>query len=153
MPFEPKSLTRREVLTTAAAGLALALAGRADAAPDGWTAVGRSADFAPGTPKRVSVPHGGVLFVTRTDAKTLIAVSAKCTHRGCEVGWAEDAKQLQCPCHGAAFAPTGKNIHGTRRHPEEVLPALVSPTVREKAGFVEVNLSSVAPDDIEPAED
>lgn len=148
---EDQTLTRRAVLRTAAeAGLALVLAGRAEAAADQWTAVGKSDLFAAGKPQRVTVPHGGVLYVTRTDAKTLTAVTAKCTHRGCEVGWAEDAEQLQCPCHGAAFASDGKNIHGTRRHPEKALPALVSPAVREKAGVVEVNLGSVTSGDIEP---
>jgi cytochrome b6-f complex iron-sulfur subunit len=148
------ALTRREVLQTAAgAGLALVLTGRAEAAADQWTAVGKSGLFAVGKPRRVTVPHGGVLYVTRTDAKALTAVSAKCTHRGCEVAWAADASQLQCPCHGAAFASTGKNIHGPRRHPEDTLPTLVSPAVRERAGVVEVNLGSAAPDDIEPLED
>ena len=147
-------LTRRDALKTAASlGLALALAGRAEAAADKWTPVGKSELFALGKPVRVAVEHGGVLYVTCTDAKTLVAVSAKCTHRGCEVGWSADASQLQCPCHGAAFASTGKNIHGTRRHPEEALPALVTPIVRERAGIVEVNLGSVTPDDIEPIED
>lgn len=151
---EDQALTRRDMLKTAAgAGLALVLTSRAEAAPDQWTAVGKSELFVVGKPQRVTVPHGGVLYVTRSDAKTLTAVSAKCTHRGCEVGWSADAKQLQCPCHGGAFASTGKNIHGTRRHPEEPLPALVSPAVREKAGQVEVNLGSVTPDDIEPIED
>ena len=147
-------VTRRGLLQTAAgAALALVLTGRAEAAADQWIAVGKSEIFVIGKPQRVTVPHGGVLYVTRTDAKTLTAVSAKCTHRGCEVGWSAEASQLQCPCHGAAFASTGKNIHGTRRHPEEALPALVSPAVREKAGVVEVNLGSVTPDDIEPIED
>jgi len=147
-------VTRRDALKTAAGlGLALVLAGRADAAADKWTPVGKSELFVTGKPQRVAVEHGGVLYVTRTDAKTLVAVSAKCTHRGCEVGWSEGASQLQCPCHGAAFASGGKNIHGTRRRPEEALPALVSPLVREKAGIVEVNLGSVTPDDIEPIED
>lgn len=151
--IEEKALTRRDVLRTAAgAGLALVLAGRAEAAEQ-WTAVGKSELFVVGKPQRVTVPHGGVLYVTRTDAKTLAAVSAKCTHRGCEVGWFAQASQLQCPCHGAAFALSGKNIHGTRRHPEEALPALVSPAIREKAGIVEINLGSVTPDDIEPTED
>ena len=146
-------LTRRDALKTAAGlGLALAFASRADAAADKWTSLGKSELFVVGKPVRVAVEHGGVLYVTRTDAKTLVAVSAKCTHRGCEVGWSADASQLQCPCHGAAFASSGKNIHGTSRRPEEALPALVSPQVREKAGIVEVNLGSVTPDDIEPLE-
>lgn len=148
------ALTRRDVLKTAAgAGLSLVLTSRAQATPDEWIAVGKSELFVAGKPHHVTVPHGGVLYVTRTDAKTLLAVSAKCTHRGCELGWFAEASQLQCPCHGAAFASSGKNIHGTRRHPEEALPALISPAVREKAGIVEVSLGSVTPDDIEPIED
>ncbi len=148
---EEVSVTRRQALRTAAgAGLALLLAGRASADTDQWTAVGKSGVFVTGKPQRVTVPHGGVLYVTRTDAKTLTATSAKCTHHGCEVAWTADAGQFQCPCHGAAFAVSGKNIHGTRRHPEEALPALASLPVREKAGVVEVNLSGVAPGNIEP---
>jgi Rieske Fe-S protein len=151
---ETGAVTRRQALKTATgAGIALLLAGRASAAADQWTAVGKSEIFAIGKPQRVTVPHGGVLYVTRTDAKTLTATSAKCTHRGCEVAWAADASQLQCPCHGAAFASSGKNIHGTRRNPDEHLPALASLPVREKAGQIEVNLGAAAPADIEPRED
>ena len=151
---EAAAVSRREVLKTAAgAGLALLMAGRAEADPDQWVSVGKAELFAAGKPQRVTVPHGGVLYVTRTDAKTLTAVSAKCTHHGCEVGWSADASQLQCPCHGAAFASTGKNIHGTRRHPEEALPALPSLPVRQTAaGMVEVNLAAAAPAAIEPGE-
>ena len=110
--------------------------------------------FTIGKPQRVTVSNGGVLYVTRTDAKTLTAASAKCTHRGCEVGWNADASQLQCPCHGAAFASTGKNIHGTRRHPEEALPPLPNLPVRQTAaGSVEVNLAAAAPATIEPGEE
>ena len=148
---EAAPVTRREVLkTVAGAGMALLLAGRASADTDKWTAVGKSEIFAAGKPQRVTVPHGGVLYVTRTDAKILTAVSAKCTHRGCEVAWTADASQLQCPCHGAAFASSGKNIHGTSHHLDKPLPALASLPVREKSGMVEVNLGTVAPDDVEP---
>ena len=148
---EAMAVTRRDVLKTAAgAGMALLLAGRASADTDQWTAVGKSEIFAAGKPQRVTVPHGGVLYVTRTDAKTLTAVSAKCTHHGCEVGWAAADNQLQCPCHGAAFASSGKNIHGTSHHLDKPLPALPSLPVRENAGVVEVNLGAAAPDDIEP---
>ena len=95
-------MTRREALQTAAgAGIALLMAGRASAAAESWVPVGKADLFVSGKPQRVTVPHGGVLLVTRTDTATLTAVSAKCTHRGCEVGWSAEATQLQCPCHGA----------------------------------------------------
>lgn len=144
-------VTRREVLkTVAGAGLALVMAGRVSAATDQWTAAGKSVMFVAGKPQQVTLKNGGVLYVTRTDAKTLTAASAKCTHRGCEVEWTADAKQFQCPCHGAAFASGGANIHGTRRNPSEHLPALISLPVRDNAGQVEVNLAGVIADDITP---
>jgi len=140
----PFIITRRDALKTAAGlGLALVLAGRADAAAGKWTPVGKSELFVIGKPQRVTVEHGGVLYVTRTDAKTLVAVSAKCTHRGCEVGWSAEASQLQCPCHGAAFASSGKNIHGTRRSPDEALPALPSVPNVQKKGLVLADLKAV----------
>lgn len=148
---ESGQVTRREALKTAAGvGLALIMAGRASAAADRWTAVGKSETFVIGKPQRVTVKDGGVLYITRTDAKALTATSAKCTHRGCEVEWAADAGQFQCPCHGAAFASGGANIHGTRRSPDTHLPALISLPVRDNAGQVEVNLGVVAADDITP---
>lgn len=148
-------LTRREVLTGAlrtAAGAALLpmIAERAGAAEDKWTVVGKTADFAKGKPTRVAVGNG-VLYITRADDDTLSAVSAKCTHRGCEVGWAEADTQFQCPCHGAAFAVTGKNLHGTRRQPDQSLPALASVPVRQKEGSVEVNLGAVPMTDLQPS--
>lgn len=43
-----------------------------------------------------------VLFRTNTG---VFAYSAICTHQGCTVAYAADAKVLQCPCHGASFDP------------------------------------------------
>ena len=148
---EAGRVTRREALkTVAGVGLAVVMAGRASAAADQWTSVGKSETFLAGKPRLVTLKNGGAFYITRTDAKTLTATSAKCTHRGCEVEWAADAGQFQCPCHGAAFAPGGANIHGTRRNPGEHLPALISLPVRENAGQIEVNLVGIAADDITP---
>ncbi len=149
--LEAGQVTRREALrTVAVVGLTLAMAGRVSAAADQWVATGKSETFAVGKPRRVTVKDGGVLYITRTDAKMLSAASAKCTHRGCEVEWNAGDNQFQCPCHGAAFAPSGANIHGTRRSPDTHLPALISTPVRDNAGQIEVNLAGVAADDITP---
>jgi len=41
----------------------------------------------------------------RYAAGALLAVSAACTHTGCEVsGWLRDTHELVCPCHGSRFA-------------------------------------------------
>lgn len=162
-------VTRREALIMAAGVSVLALLpifkASADT-PEQWVVVGKKADFAVGTPVRVALdppagapapPPGAppikeVLLITRIDDKSLVAISSKCTHRGCEVAWHADAKQLQCPCHHAAFDTTGKNIHGTERDPNTLLKPLLSLPVRENKGAVEVNLAGIVPDDLEPKE-
>ena len=40
------------------------------------------------------------------------AVSAACTHMGCLVGWNENDRSWDCPCHGSRFALDGAVMHG-----------------------------------------
>ena len=122
----------------------------ASAEGEQWVPVGKPEIFLKDQPQRVALPEGRVIYVTRRDEKTFLAVSAKCTHRGCELGWDQPNSQLLCPCHGAAFAPSGKNLHGTSRHPEEALPALQSVPTRQKEGQVEVNLQGLPPSKLQP---
>ena len=50
---------------------------------------------------------------TYRDAKgTLYSFSAKCTHRGCTVGWNAEEKTWDCPCHGSRYKYDGTVIHG-----------------------------------------
>ena len=150
------AMTRREALATAmrgAAGLFLLLpmfSARAEAAPAQWVVAGKAAQFIKNQPQRTALAGGDVLYITRLSPTTLSAVSAKCTHRGCEVAWDAAGNQFACPCHGAAFAATGKNLHGTRRNPAEVLPALASVPVSQKKDQVLVNLAGIAPDTLQP---
>ncbi len=143
----PGTLSRREVLKTAAAtGLVLLLplaSALAEPAPEQWTSIGKSEDFVLNTPKKVTLADGSVLYVTRQTKDTVVAVSSKCTHKGCQVGWKPDETQFECPCHGAAFAATGKNLHGTMRSPQEALPNLPSLPTRLKDGSIEVDLAAV----------
>ena len=150
---QPDSLSRREVLKTAAAGLVLLLPlspAIAKSTPVQWTTVGKSAEFVANTPKKVTLADGSVLYVTRQTAATVIAVSSKCTHHGCQVGWKPDETKFECPCHGAAFAATGKNLNGTMRHPEEALPNLPTLPTRLKDGEIQVNLAVVPLDQRRP---
>ncbi len=143
---QPDILSRREVLKTVAAGLVLLLplaSATAKPTPEQWTAVGKSAEFVANTPKKVTLADGSVLYVTRQTAATVIAVSSKCTHKGCQVGWKPGETKFECPCHGAAFAATGKNLSGTMRHPQEILPNLPSLPTRLKDGSIEVDLAAV----------
>jgi cytochrome b6-f complex iron-sulfur subunit len=155
---ESGSVTRRQVLATAVktagAGLLLLLpmareSANADtahhAAPDtaSWTVIGHAAQFVKGRPQRTALAGGAVLYVTRLTPATLSVVSAKCTHRGCEVGWDKGKGQFVCPCHGAAFTTSGKNLHGTTRQPDQTLPALPLLPAVQKKGQVLVNLNAV----------
>ena len=150
-------LSRRDLLKGAAvAGAALMIPlsqGCAHAADAGWESAGKASDFVKDAPQRVALKSGAVLFITRTSDTDFTAVSAKCTHRGCEVGWNKDGKDLECPCHGAAFQTDGKNIHGTKRSPDNKLGSLQAVPARQKDGQVEVNLAGIPPASIQPGRD
>jgi nucleotide-binding universal stress UspA family protein/nitrite reductase/ring-hydroxylating ferredoxin subunit len=69
--------------------------------------------------KEIGRGEGGVvadggekLAVYRDDRGELHAMSAKCTHMGCIVGWNPAEKTWDCPCHGSKYAPTGQVING-----------------------------------------
>lgn len=48
----------------------------------------------------------------RDENGALHAVSAVCTHMGCIVGFNENDRTWDCPCHGSRFALDGEVIHG-----------------------------------------
>lgn len=150
---EEGCLTRRQMLTAAGTSLLLLLPmlpGYAQAAGQ-WTAAGKGSQFVKDQPTRVALAGGAVLFITRHSDTDLSATSAKCTHRGCEVGWDTATTEFHCPCHGAVFAPDGKNVKGPRRDPSETLAPLLSVPVRQKGDQVEVNLASIAPAALQPS--
>lgn len=54
------------------------------------------------------------VIVANTD-KGLIARSAICPHRGCEVVYQADNHQFYCPCHRSQFDEDGHVVHGPAR--------------------------------------
>jgi Rieske Fe-S protein len=84
------------------------------------------ADLAPGTGAVVKV-DGDRCAVYRDDDGSLHALSARCTHLGCLVGFNDAERAWECPCHGSRFAVDGTVIQGPANRPLErkELPAAV----------------------------
>ena len=151
------SLTRRELLGAAlgaAAGLAVGAAGLAGVREllegDGWS----DADLVAGEGKWVAVaavhelPEGEVIrFSTRAfdgfvvnDAGEVRALSASCTHLGCQLQYRPAWRDLRCPCHGASFNLRGWLANGRNRWQQdgpyrgdaEAYPVELPPLARPK---------------------
>jgi glycine/D-amino acid oxidase-like deaminating enzyme/nitrite reductase/ring-hydroxylating ferredoxin subunit len=56
--------------------------------------------------------RGKQYAVSRDESGALRAVSARCTHLGCIVGWNPADRAWECPCHGSRFAADGTLIQG-----------------------------------------
>lgn len=73
-------------------------------------------------------------FIHRTNGE-LQAVSGVCTHLGCKLALDGPTRELNCPCHNAAFAVDGAVL----RHRLPIsLPPLPRLMVRESEGVVQV---------------
>lgn len=60
---------------------------------------------------------GEKLAVYRDERGEARAVSAKCTHMGCTVGWNPAEATWDCPCHGSRYSPDGRVINGPATKP------------------------------------
>ena len=93
------------------------------------------------------LPEGGVQpfdlgavvgFVQRSGGQ-LSAVSGVCTHLGCRLTLDASNRQLNCPCHRAAFAVSGAVLY----HQLSIaLPSLPQVLVRDSDGAVQVFVPS-----------
>jgi Rieske Fe-S protein len=101
-----------------------------------WIRAGNTAELKP------HEPVARVLSVSRVDGwyreraretvflvwdgkETVRAMSATCTHLGCQVQWDGDGKKFKCPCHGGVYAPDGKVVSGPPPRPLDVLEARI----------------------------
>ena len=58
-----------------------------------------------------SLISNGVIVI-RESASVFTALSATCTHQGCQVGYDSGVKHLICPCHGGTYDINGNVISG-----------------------------------------
>jgi nucleotide-binding universal stress UspA family protein/nitrite reductase/ring-hydroxylating ferredoxin subunit len=70
-----------------------------------------AADLSPGTAGVVDL-EGQRAAVYVDDSGLRHAVSARCQHLGCTVGWNAADRTWDCPCHGSRYTFEGKVIRG-----------------------------------------
>lgn len=70
-------------------------------------------------------------------AGPFVAISAACTHTGCEVsGWVASSSELECPCHGSRFdvLDAARVVNGPATRPLAYLPIELTDDVFRVAG-------------------
>lgn len=70
------------------------------------------------------------ILLRRVSDSEFVALSTKCTHRGCQVEHA--GTQLACPCHGSVFSLTGERLQGPADRPLMRFPV----TADERSIFI-----------------
>lgn len=75
---------------------------------------GELEDFKQDTYKKVVLNDGTSVYITKSTADPVgyVALSSKCTHKGCQVLWLPSRNVFRCPCHGGTFDGNGKNVSG-----------------------------------------
>ncbi len=73
-------------------------------------------DLAPDSGKVISENDQKIAVYKDKDGK-VTRLSAKCTHKGCTVGWNDEDKTWDCPCHGSKFKNDGSVVHGPATKP------------------------------------
>src|SRR6185436_14368479 len=83
-----------------------------------WIRAGLASDLSAGTPtaRVLSVPRADgwyrertrqTIFLIREGETSVRAISATCTHLGCQVRWDADGRKFRCPCHGGVYDAHG----------------------------------------------
>jgi len=111
---------------------------RAGASRQRWVRAGTTDDLKP------DEPVARVLAVSRVDGwyreraretiflvwdgdRTIKALSATCTHLGCQVRWDAKDKKFRCPCHGGVYAADGSVLSGPPPRPLATIDARIDP--------------------------
>jgi Rieske Fe-S protein len=66
----------------------------------------------PNSQGSIIIFDGRRLAVYRDDEGAVHMMSPVCTHMRCIVGWNNEAKTWDCPCHGSRYNPMGHVIQG-----------------------------------------
>ena len=94
---------------------------------------GRVESFTPGDVK--AIPEG-MLYLSRLEDGSFIAMSKTCTHLGCTVPWDREKQKFVCPCHGSTFDRTGSVLTAPAIRPLDYYP------VRIENGLIRIDIAS-----------
>jgi Rieske Fe-S protein len=100
-----------------------------------WVRAASLMELRPGTPvpRVLSVPRADgwyrervrqTVFLVR-DGDAVKALSATCTHLGCQVAWDREARRFRCPCHGGAYDAQGRVLDGPPPRPLDAIDVRV----------------------------
>jgi Rieske Fe-S protein len=107
---------------------AFALRPEPKASGERWIRAGSAADLPERTPapRVLSVPRTDgwyrersreTIFLVRESETSVRAMSATCSHLGCQVRWDAAGKKFRCPCHGGVYDVNGKVLAGPPPRP------------------------------------
>jgi menaquinol-cytochrome c reductase iron-sulfur subunit len=65
------------------------------------------------------------VFIVWDGDRTVRALSATCTHLGCQVRWEAAQKKFICPCHGGVYAADGTVVDGPPPRPLDAIEARI----------------------------
>jgi cytochrome b6-f complex iron-sulfur subunit len=103
-------------------------------APKQLLEAGPVGSFEPGT---VSAFMGGRFYLARQQDGGFIAVSLRCTHLGCSVGWDENQHRFICPCHSSAFDISGEVLNPPAARALDYYPVFI------ENGVVKVDIGTL----------
>jgi Rieske Fe-S protein len=117
---------------------AFALRPSGGARAERWVRAGSTADLTPNVPvpRVLAVPRVDgwyrervreTVFLVWDGDQTIRALSATCTHLGCQVAWDGEGKTFRCPCHGGVYDATGKVVEGPPPRPLDTVDARIDP--------------------------
>jgi Rieske Fe-S protein len=103
-----------------------------------WVRAGSTDDLTPDVPvaRVVSVPRVDgwyrerarqTVFVVWDGSRIVRAMSATCTHLGCQVVWDGAEKRFHCPCHGGSYDAAGRVLGGPPPRPLDAVEARIDP--------------------------
>jgi Rieske Fe-S protein len=103
-----------------------------------WVRAGTTEDLKPDVPvpRVLSVPRVDgwyrgrarqTIFIVWDGSRNVRALSATCTHLGCQVQWDGGAERFRCPCHGGTYDAAGQVLGGPPPRPLDTVEARLDP--------------------------